>query len=88
MRKQAIVLHARDNVASSLVDLEAGEQVQADIPEHGALSILLAQPIPIGHKFALTDIPRGAEVIKYGVPIGSATQDIVQGEHVHTHNLV
>ena len=41
-----------------------------------------------GHKYALRDIPRGADVVKYGMPIGHATQDIPRGAHVHVHNLV
>ncbi len=40
-----------------------------------------------GHKYALFDIKAGENVIKYGNPIGHATQDIKKGEHVHTHNL-
>ena len=40
-----------------------------------------------GHKYALCDIPKGENVIKYGMPIGHATSDIKKGEHVHTHNL-
>ena len=40
-----------------------------------------------GHKYALRDIAKGENVIKYGQPIGHATQDIAKGEHVHTHNL-
>ena len=40
-----------------------------------------------GHKQALTDIPYGADVVKYGFPIGHATADIKAGEHVHTHNM-
>ncbi len=43
--------------------------------------------IPAGHKIALRDIPKGTAVIKYGYPIGIATQDIQAGTHVHTHNL-
>jgi altronate hydrolase len=40
-----------------------------------------------GHKYALFDIKKGDDVIKYGNPIGHATADIKKGEHVHTHNL-
>lgn len=40
-----------------------------------------------GHKYALTPIKKGENVIKYGSPIGHATSDIAVGEHVHTHNL-
>lgn len=43
--------------------------------------------IPKGHKVALTVIPSGSPVIKYGNPIGLATEDIPEGAHVHTHNL-
>jgi altronate hydrolase len=40
-----------------------------------------------GHKYALTDIRCGENVIKYGNPIGRATADIRCGEWVHTHNM-
>ena len=40
-----------------------------------------------GHKYALCDIKKGENVIKYGNPIGHATADIKAGEHVHTHNV-
>lgn len=40
-----------------------------------------------GHKYALRDLSRGEQVIKYGHPIGVASADIRQGEHVHSHNL-
>ncbi len=43
--------------------------------------------ISSGHKYALTDIPAGSDIIKYGSPIGHATVDIAKGEHVHTHNV-
>ena len=40
-----------------------------------------------GHKYALKDIPEGANVIKYGMPIGHAVTAIKKGEHVHVHNV-
>ncbi|MDD2362231.1 MAG: altronate dehydratase family protein [Oscillospiraceae bacterium] len=40
-----------------------------------------------GHKIALKDISEGENIIKYGFPIGHATQNISKGESVHTHNL-
>ena len=43
--------------------------------------------IPDGHKYALSRIQKGEYVIKYGEIIGRATQDIEQGEWVHTHNV-
>ncbi len=40
-----------------------------------------------GHKYALKAIRAGENVIKYGSPIGHATEEISAGDHVHTHNL-
>lgn len=40
-----------------------------------------------GHKYAVTDIALGENVIKYGYPIGHATAPIKKGELVHSHNL-
>ncbi len=40
-----------------------------------------------GHKYAVRDIKKGENVIKYGQPIGHATENIKKGGHVHTHNL-
>lgn len=40
-----------------------------------------------GHKYAVCDIKKGENIIKYGMPIGHATEDIKKGEHVHTHNV-
>ncbi|HIZ56206.1 MAG TPA: altronate dehydratase family protein [Firmicutes bacterium] len=47
----------------------------------------VAVNIETGHKVALCDIPQGSNVIKYGYPIGHATQDIHAGDSVHVHNL-
>ncbi len=40
-----------------------------------------------GHKLALCDIEKGADIIKYGYPIGYATENIREGESVHSHNM-
>jgi hypothetical protein len=42
--------------------------------------------IAAGHKLAIRDIPIGAPIVKYSVPIGLATTDIRAGEWVHLHN--
>ena len=36
---------------------------------------------------AICDIKKGGEVIKYGYRIGNATEDIKEGEWIHTHNI-
>ncbi len=77
-----IKIHPLDNVAIALEPVQVGTSHQI-----GGISVTVSQSVPQGHKLALTDIPKDADVIKYGVPIGHATNDIKCGEHVHTHNL-
>ena len=59
-----------------------GEQIRL-----GRRRVSVARAIALGHKIAAWEIPPGAKIIKYGVPIGSAAVLIRAGEHVHTHNL-
>ena len=40
-----------------------------------------------GHKIALCNIEKGADIIKYGYSIGYATQNITVGDAVHSHNM-
>ena len=72
----------QDLVAVALRPLKAGEEIRTD---SGTLE--LREDIPMGHKAALRDIRKGEAVIKYGFPIGEATENIPKGAHVHTHNL-
>jgi altronate hydrolase len=69
----------RDDVAVALRPVAAGEAL--------ADGLAAGEAIPAGHKLALRDIAEGEEVLKYGWPIGRATQAIAAGAHVHTHNL-
>ncbi len=47
----------------------------------------VAVDLATGHKVALIDIAAGENVIKYGFPIGHATEFISKGSQVHTQNL-
>ncbi len=87
MRKA--VAHKRsDDVAVAVVDLMPGEEVEVSILEGGEpLRIKVNEPIPLGHKVALREIPQGKMVIEYGEPIGKATKFVAEGRHVHIHNL-
>ena len=86
-KKEAIVIHEKDNVAIALQPLGAGTKVFVEV--QGRIEkIKLLSDIPMGHKFALRDIEDGEVVIKYGEAIGQSTAKIMQGEHVHVHNVV
>jgi SAF domain len=71
-----------DNVLIVAAILVAGETVAGpDGP------ITVAQAAEVGHKVAAWPIFEGEKVVRFSMPIGSATQDIATGEWVHTHNL-
>ena len=80
--KTYLQIHPDDNVAVALAPLSAGTYITLD-----GCTLTLAEDIPQGHKFALKDIPEGAAVIKYGYPIGNASENIHPGSWIHTHNI-
>lgn len=76
-----LLLAPEDNVLVLREDIAAGEPVLVD-------GVTVAAGIGArGHKLARRPIEPGAKIIKYGVPIGSATAPIARGEHVHVHNI-
>ena len=68
-----------DNVAVAVHDLPAGAQV---LP-----GLIALDPIPQAHKIALTDIPAGGEIVRYGVVLGYAKSDIPAGSWINEHML-
>jgi altronate dehydratase len=74
-----------DNVATVLSEVQTGEDVL--FGGCNARSVQALNPIPLFHKIAVTDIPEGGVIMKYGNPMGIATMAIIRGEHVHVHNV-
>ena len=79
---KAIIIHNNDNVAVAIEPLFKG-----DIIEVSGKNVTLKEAIPAGHKFAIKDIKKGEDIIKYAYPIGHAKCDIKIGEHIHTQNV-
>lgn len=81
----AVRIAGSDHVAVTVRDAEGFVTILAG---NEMMRLVLASPVPMGHKFALFDMPVGTEVRKYGHVIGTLTQAAASGEHVHVHNLV
>ena len=75
-------IQERDNVAVALSVLPAGNPVELE-----EMQLIPRCEIPRGHKIALREIAAGEHVIKYGHPIGHATELIPAGSWVHVHNI-
>ena len=78
---QYIRINSLDNVIVALTPLKSGTKINING------GITLKDDIPQGHKFAVVDIPKGGNVVKYGFPIGHVTQDVAQGCHID-HNIL
>jgi len=79
---RVILLAPQDNCVAVAASLDAGTRLVIDDVE-----VVLPAAIGIGHKLARRDIAPGEKVLKYGAIIGSATQPIPRGGHIHLHNL-
>jgi altronate dehydratase small subunit len=86
--KRALMMNSEDNVATALENLDGGAPTMVILPSQEVFKeVITKKAIPFGHKFAVKFINKGDQVIKYGEVIGSASQDIILGDHVHIHNV-
>jgi altronate dehydratase small subunit len=88
MTRKALIIHSDDNVANLIGPGVQGESVECTIegqPEKCTIALL--DDIPANHKFARIDIKAGDAIIKYGLNMGRASQDIPCGAYVHVHNI-
>ena len=77
LRPLYVRVHAADNVAIIVNEggLAAGTRFES--------GLVLVEAIPEAHKVALVAIARGEAVVRYGVVIGRAEQDLAAGSWVH-----
>jgi altronate hydrolase len=79
--KEFIKINECDNVIIALRDYKKDEVIDLE-----GEKITLLEDINRGHKIAIKNINKGENVVKYGLPIGYALEDIKVGSWVHTHN--
>ena len=79
--KEFIKINECDNVIIALRDYKKDEVIDLEDEK-----ITLLEDINRGHKIAIKNINKGENIVKYGLPIGYALEDIKIGSWVHTHN--
>lgn len=84
---QFLLHHDGDNVAVAMTDLQPGILHGRSVKEGTESEAVLNHAIPLGHKFALTDLAEGDSIIKYGTKVGLASAAIKKGDYIHTHNM-
>ncbi|WP_059102602.1 UxaA family hydrolase [Shouchella shacheensis] len=76
------LVHEHDSIVVSLKPLKKGETFRVKETE-----ITLLTDVPQGNKIAIQPIQPGEDIIKYGFPIGHATEKIETGTWVHSQNV-
>jgi len=89
MTTHFIVHDKTDTVGVMVVEnASSGENLTGWIMETDeTITVKAIDPVPLGHKIALKDIPSGDTILKYGHDVGRAVTAIVKGHHVHVHNM-
>ncbi|MES2807711.1 MAG: altronate dehydratase family protein [Bacteroidota bacterium] len=82
MRARTLKIHPKDNIEVALTDLAAGETITS-----GESQVTLLNDVAAKHKFALTDLQAGDDVIMYGVLVGKAISTVKQGDIITTKNI-
>ena len=81
-----IQIDPADNVVTVVEQTEPGDTIEYRTPgSHARLESLDA--VPFGHKVAISDVRPGEEIVKYNQTIGTASELIGKGRHVHVHNV-
>ncbi|BBB29691.1 UxaA family hydrolase [Neptunomonas japonica] len=68
-----------DNVVVAKSSLREGKVLLSE-------GVTLNSDVSAGHKIATHAIPKNSQIVKYGTPIGIASQSIRAGDLVHTNN--
>jgi altronate dehydratase small subunit len=84
-RAAVLVFSKKDNVGTAAAELHPGDSFQ--VSGRTGQELKAQEEIPFGFKVALSDIPAGSNVVKYGEVIGRSTCPIRAGEMVHIHNI-
>lgn len=82
INRHFVLLNKADNVFVCCKEIAAGRLITLE-----DVTITMSADITVGHKIARKRIAKGEKILKYGVSIGSATQEIDFGEHVHLQNM-
>ena len=83
----AAIIDEKDTVVVAIEKINAGDEVIWRDRNGDVQKIKAITDVPMYHKVAIKEMPKGTEVVKYGEHIDLAACDIHVGEHVHVHNV-
>lgn len=82
MKSRVVQIDSNDNVLVALANLNRGESV-----EYHSKTYAVHSDVPAKHKFAITNLAPGDQVVMYGVTVGNAVKPIAAGELLTVTNI-
>ncbi len=87
MAREVHLVEQLDNTATVISrGMKQGRSVTVEV-DGDVKHVEILKDIPYGHKIAVRPIKKGDAILKYGLSIGTALEDIEVGDHVHIHNI-
>ena len=87
MKINGLLMDDRDNVVTCVAEIHKGEQVVYKKDGREEQVEALEKHSPSATKIALTDLPEGSEVIKYGELLGKTNAPVARGHWVSDKNI-
>ena len=82
-----LVHNEGDQVGVAVQDVQPGTRRAVYMDSDRIVDVEVGEPVPLGHKVALTDLESGVELIEYGVVVARTRSAIRRGQMVHVHNV-
>ena len=81
-KRTFLQIHPKDNVLVALQNLQKGERV-----EWNSVHFILQEDIAAKHKFFISDMHTGNDILMYGVLVGKTQIPVQQGQRMTTDNV-
>jgi altronate dehydratase small subunit len=85
-QREFVIMEENDNVGIIKQPVSKGQRI-GPVGKGGKAFVEIKEDIPFGFKFAIRDIQKGEEIVKFSEAIGVASVPIAKGEMVHVHNI-
>jgi len=82
VKSRVVQIDSNDNVLVALANLSRGESV-----EYRSKTYAVHSDVPAKHKFAISNLAPGDQVVMYGVTVGNAVKSIAAGELLTVTNI-
>ncbi|AZA84902.1 altronate hydrolase [Chryseobacterium lactis] len=81
MKNKVLKINPKDNVLVALQDIQIGEKIRFEGQHYEVM-----ENIPAKHKFFIENLPKGSDVLMYGILVGKTEFEVKKGERMSVGN--